>query len=101
MVDVAFVVEAFVAVRLPSVVSPVTFNVEDNVAAAVAASVPTLALCENKFVDDAVVEKKLVVVALVAKSELSVPTAVRFGAESSVPMLDVALIRASARALVK
>src|SRR3989344_4244683 len=59
-VVVAFVIEAF-----PSVVSPVTPSVPENVPLP-PVNVPIVAAFENRFVEEAVVEKKVVEVAFVS-----------------------------------
>src|SRR3989344_6668822 len=62
VVEKKLVVVPAVRERLPRVVRPVTFSVEESVAAPEAASVPTPAACENRLVELAVVLKRLVLV---------------------------------------
>ena len=59
-------VEVLVTIKLVSVVVPAE-SVEEKVVAPATASVPKVAVWEKRLVDDAVVEKKLVVVPLVRK----------------------------------
>src|SRR3990167_7508631 len=62
------IVEDAVEINPAKVERPETSSVDENVEAPEAASVPTLAACENKFVELAVVEKRLVVVPAVSES---------------------------------
>src|SRR3989344_8137033 len=86
------IVEEAVERNPAKVERPETPRVEESVAAPEAASVPTLAACENKLVELAVVEKRFVVVALpsvVAPVTPSVPATERLPAESKVEAAEL------------
>ena len=89
VVEKKLVVVPAVRESVPRVERPVTPSVEESVAAPEAESVPTLALWANRFVDEAVVAKNAVVVALVAERlpviVRSVPLKVRLAESVKAP----------------